>query len=140
MDNTETIPGYKLYLDPEGSRPDVCVAFLDVVQQAGAWVNGVCLAVDEEALAALDERERNYDRRRVTVEPSPGPTWVFVGRVPGRERFARATASGRCVVARAYLETVERSFRSLGAWEDYVASTDESARPPVRELLRVDLD
>jgi gamma-glutamylcyclotransferase (GGCT)/AIG2-like uncharacterized protein YtfP len=140
MDNAETIPGYKLYFAPDGSRPDVCVGFLDVTEEAGAWVNGACLPVDEAALAALDERERNYERRPVTVEPSPGPTWAFVGRARGRERFDRAVADGRCVAARAYVETVERGFRALGGWEDYAACTDESRRPPVRELRRVDLD
>jgi hypothetical protein len=140
MDNTQTIPGYKLYLDADGGRPDVCVAFLDLVEAPGAWVNGVCLPVDDEALAALDARERNYERREVTVAPSPGRTWAYVGRPAGRARFAEATAAGRCVAARAYLETVERGFRALGAWEDFVASTDDSARPPVRELRRIDLD
>lgn len=141
MDNTETIPGYKLYLDAAGGRPDVCVAYLDVTEEQGAWVNGVCLPVDGDALATLDARERNYSRRRVEVDPAPpGPVFTYVGRAPGRERFARAVDAGRCVIAQGYLDTVERGFRALGAWEDYVASTDESARPPVRELRRVELD
>jgi hypothetical protein len=139
MDNTETIPGYKLYLDPDGGRPDVCVGYLDVREEPGAWVNGVCLPVDGLRLAELDARERNYERRPVTVEHCVGPTYVYVGRTPGRLRFAAAMEAGRCVIARGYLETVERGFRAIGGWEDFLASTDENSRPPVRDLRRVDL-
>ena len=63
MDNRVTIPGYKYYLDPAGARPAVHVAFLDVVPDAGAAVEG--RAIEVEDLVALDARERNY--RRVEV-------------------------------------------------------------------------
>jgi hypothetical protein len=33
MDNTRTVPGYKCYVDRTGSRPDVCVAFLDLTRR-----------------------------------------------------------------------------------------------------------
>src|SRR3954454_13961884 len=74
MDNRETIPGYKFYVDPEtGERPAVYVAFLSIWPEAGARVEGVAFAVDDAGLAALDARERNYDRVEVTglVEPDP---------------------------------------------------------------------
>jgi hypothetical protein len=140
MENTRTIPGYKVYVDGRGSRPDVCVAFLDVREEPGASVNGACVPVDADELAALDARERNYVRVDVTdwVEPCLGRTWAYVGRADSRHRLARAVAAGRCVVARRYLDVVEAGFRALGGWEEFLATTGDF-RPPVRELRRIDL-
>jgi gamma-glutamylcyclotransferase (GGCT)/AIG2-like uncharacterized protein YtfP len=142
MDNAVTIPGYKYFLAPDGSRPDVCVAFLDVHEDDAAAVNGVCMPVDAATLAALDERERNYRRVDVTVavEPAIGPTWTYVGRPESRARYAHAAAAERLVVASEYAATVERGFRSLGdgAWAEFASRTDDH-RPPLRELRRVDL-
>jgi hypothetical protein len=142
MDNAVTIPGYKYFLAPDGSRPDVCVAFLDVRTDAGATVNGVCVPVDAETLAALDERERNYRRVDVTtaVEPAIGPTWAYVGHTESRARFADAEAAGRLAVASEYAAAVEHGFRSLGedAWAEFGGTTDDH-RPPLRELRRVDV-
>ena len=79
MDNTRDLPGYKYYVAPDGTRPAVFVAFLDVAPAAGASVGGVCSPVDATLLAELDARERNYERRDVTAlvaDPAaaPGPT------------------------------------------------------------------
>jgi Gamma-glutamyl cyclotransferase, AIG2-like len=141
MDNAVAIPGYKVYVDSAGTRPDVCVAFLDVREQSGAWVNGECVPVDAVTLAALDARERNYVRVDVSgqVEPDLGPTWVYAGRPDSRERYRAAVATGRCVVARPYAELVEAGFRELGGWGDFLASTDDH-RPALADLTRVDLD
>lgn len=100
MDNRVTIPGYKVYVDPAtGERPPVHVAFLDIVEDPGGVVDGVLLeAVD---LAALDARERNYDRREVLTDA--GPAWAYVGSPEGRGRFAEA---GALVVHDAYLSLV----------------------------------
>jgi hypothetical protein len=140
MDNAETIPGYKCFVAPDGSRPDVCVAFLDVHEDGAASVNGVCVPVDADALAALDERERNYRRVAVTaaVEPAAGPTWTYVGRAESRARYADAAAAGRLVVASEYAAAVEQGFRALGQWAQFAASTEDH-RPPLRDLRRVDL-
>jgi hypothetical protein len=140
MDNSVTLAGYKYYLDTDGSRPDVCVAFLDVEPDASAWVNGVCLPVDAAALEVLDARERNYERVDVTgaVDGPAGRTWTYAGREESRRRFEQATAAGRCVVARSYLELVEHGFRTLGDWDAFAAST-HGEHPPVRDLTRVDL-
>src|SRR3954468_18638743 len=66
MDNTRTIPGYKLYRCPDGGRPDVCVAFLDLEPDPHGRVDGVLLQADDAVLAALDQRERQYRRVDVT--------------------------------------------------------------------------
>src|SRR4051794_2801486 len=64
MDNAEVVPGYKVHLGPvDGSRPEVMIAFLDLYEATDAdAVNGFLFPVDGDALAALDERERNYER------------------------------------------------------------------------------
>src|SRR4051794_12091362 len=83
MDNARTIPGYKLYRSRDGSRPDVCVAFLDVDPAAGGRVDGVLRAVRPGDLEALDRRERQYDRVDVTdavEDPPPGRVFAYVGR------------------------------------------------------------
>ena len=92
------------------------------------------------ALQVLDERERNYERVDVTraVEPMIGRTWAYAGREESRQRFAAASEAGRCVVAGAYLELVERGLRALGEWDEFEASTG-GVRPPVRPLRRIDL-
>jgi Gamma-glutamyl cyclotransferase, AIG2-like len=128
MDNTVTLPGYKYYLAPDGSRPDVCVAFLDVRPDAHASAHGVLLPVDAAALAALDARERQYERVDVSgqVDGVRGTVWVYAGREESRRRFAAALDDGRCVVARSYL--------------DLVAPVSGGPLPPVRELQRVDVD
>jgi cation transport regulator ChaC len=132
MDNAVAIPGYKVYLDAGGGRPDVCVAFLDVVAKPGADVKGVCVPVDAAALAALDHRERNYERADVTADVTGGPrgrVWTYVGRDDSRARFAAAAASGRCVIVRSYLDVVEAGLGGPLPRDGL----------PVAELRRVDL-
>lgn len=58
MDNTVEVPGYKVYALPDGTRPPLAVAFLDLEEAEGAEVDGVLLAVNTVGLAALDARER----------------------------------------------------------------------------------
>ncbi|MCW2986006.1 MAG: gamma-glutamylcyclotransferase, partial [Conexibacter sp.] len=65
MDNAVAVPGYKVYEAPDGARPPVAVAFLDLVEDASRDVEGALVAVDAAGLAALDERERQY--RRIDV-------------------------------------------------------------------------
>jgi cation transport regulator ChaC len=60
MDNRRTLPGYKYFLDAAtGARPAVFVAFLDVVEDPAASVQGVAFPVTAAGLAGGDDRERN---------------------------------------------------------------------------------
>lgn len=145
MDNTVDLPGYKRYLDADGARPAVCVAFLDVVEAPGASVGGLCVPVDEEALAALDARERQYERVDVTglvdCRASLGRVWTYRGRADSRARLEAARREGRAAIARDYLVALEAGMRAaLGdaAWEAFAAETPPDGLP-VRELRRVDL-
>jgi hypothetical protein len=143
MDNTVDLPGYKHYRRRrDGSRPPVCVAFLDLEPSSGDAVNGICLAVTPERLARLDERERNYRRVDVTdrLEPRPpGRAWAYVGRPESRARLLGARAGSRAVVSREYRERVLRGFAGLG--RDALARFRESTELeglPVVDLVRVE--
>jgi hypothetical protein len=142
MDNAVAVPGYKVYALPDGTRPALAVAFLDLTQDAHAEVDGALLAVDAAGLAALDARERQYERVAVSVDPAPGgPVWTYVGRAPGRARVAAGRAGTAPVaIQRSYAELVERAFAALGddAPARYRAST-EAPPFPLLDLTRIDL-
>jgi dephospho-CoA kinase len=144
MDNAAEVPGYKVYALPDGTRPALAVAFLDLEEACGAEVEGALLAVDAAELAALDTRERQYERIDVTalVDPAPGgPVWAYVGRARGRARVAAGRdGSARIAIQRAYAELVEAAFTALGddALTRYRAST-EPPPFPVLDLTRIDL-
>lgn len=142
MDNRRDLPQYKHYLRPDGTRPSVCVAFLDIVRRRDATVTGLCLPVDAGMLPALDRRERNYVRRDVTARVAgapPGRVWAYVGSASGRARLRRARARGRAVISAEYLARVARGFTALGARE--LAALQASLTGdelPVWELVRID--
>ena len=126
MDNRRTIRGYKYYVDAvTGERPAVYVAFMCIWPEPGASVHGVLLEVDDAGLAALDRRERNYDRRDVSAHVDvDGPVWAYLGSDAGRERLAAGRAGGTAVVS-----------------EEYLARVPDGKPPdlPVRRLLRRDV-
>jgi gamma-glutamylcyclotransferase (GGCT)/AIG2-like uncharacterized protein YtfP len=143
MDNAVDLPGYKHYLDADdGSRPAVCVTYVNLDEDPDSSVNGVLFPVSPDELPALDARERNYARREVTdrVEPAvDGRVWVYVATDEARARFDDARARGTAVVDRDYLELVRGAFAALGtdATRRFDASTDPPD-VPVRALRRVD--
>jgi cation transport regulator ChaC len=141
MDNSVDVPGYKLYLAPDGSRPAVWVAFLDLFPASGS-VNGLLRPVSDEQLVLLDQREHNYDRVDVTdlIDPALGRTWAYVGSAAGRRRRAQGARVGAVVIQRTYLEGVRAGFAALGPEElaRFDASTDAPGMP-LRDLRRVDL-
>ncbi|MET0600694.1 MAG: gamma-glutamylcyclotransferase family protein [Baekduia sp.] len=144
MDNAVEVPGYKVYALPDGTRPPLAVAFLDLQDVDGAEVEGALLAVDAPGLAALDARERQYERVDVTplIDPAPGaPVWAYTGRAPGRARVAAGRAGTATVaIQRSYLEQVQAAFAALG--DDALARYRASTEPPpfpVLDLTRIDL-
>jgi hypothetical protein len=126
MDNTRDLPGYKYYVDPAtGERPAVYVAYLDLAPARGSSVTGVVFRPDD--LAALDERERNYQRVEVEIYPH-GPVWTYMGTAAARERFEHENV----VVSRDYVDAVRDGLARIGA------STPQPPVPVVA-LRRVDL-
>ena len=113
MDNSVDLPGYKYFVDPRtGERPHVMVAFLDLVEDPQGEVDGTLLEVED--IAALDRRERNYERREIQRG-----IHAYFGTLEARARFAK----GPTVVASSYYEIVR-----------------EPTELPIRELRRIDLD
>jgi Gamma-glutamyl cyclotransferase, AIG2-like len=143
MDNARDLPGYKHYTDADGRRLPVFVCFLDVIGDGppSASVNGLCVPVDAARLAALDARERNYDRRDVStlVEAAGARVWTYVGRRDARLRMRWAVGAGRAVIHAGYLDTVAAGFQALGAGEYEAAVASLSpGRLPVVPLVRHD--
>jgi hypothetical protein len=142
MDNRRDLPGYKYYTDERGGRPEVYVTYLDIRERAGASVNGVCIPVDDDRLAELDARERNYER--VDVSDRLGVDgmriWTYIGSAGGRRRLAEGRERGRAVIDANYLGLVRGAFRLLGPAEyDACAASLLPGELPVAELTRVDL-
>jgi Gamma-glutamyl cyclotransferase, AIG2-like len=140
MDNRVDVAGYKHYrLRSDGSRPAVCVAFLDVVPDPRASTRGVCVPVEAAQLPALDLRERNYERVDVTdvVAAARGTVWAYVGTPAGRRRLRRAREHSRAVVSRDYLERTRAAFAALGsgALAEFEAATLDGL--PIWELDRL---
>jgi hypothetical protein len=141
MDNSLDIPGYKSYrLRSDGSRPAVFVAFLDIEPDPEAVVTGVCMRVASGDLAALDRRERNYDRVDVTsaVCDPPGRVWAYRGSDAGRARLREGLAAGRAVVSRDYLDTVLAAIAMVAP--DELVAAQRSPRETglrVRDLERL---
>ena len=107
MDNRETIPGYKIYLDERGEQPPVHVAYLTITPDPGEHVDGYVFPVTDEELVELDERERNYDRLDVSEHCDlDGVVWAYVGSAAGRRRLQEGRRRGSAVVSLGYLEKV----------------------------------
>jgi gamma-glutamylcyclotransferase (GGCT)/AIG2-like uncharacterized protein YtfP len=141
MDNSRDLPGYKHYTDEFGRRPAVFVCFLDIAPDPRAAVNGLCIPVDGARLAALDDRERNYERVDVSASVDAGGArvWAYVGARASRLRMRWAVAAHRAVINAGYLETVTDGFAALGAGElDRCADSLAPGRLPVVALTRHD--
>jgi cation transport regulator ChaC len=139
MDNSRDLPGYKHYLTPQGERPDVMVAFLDIAPQVGGVVNGAAIPIADDELPGLDRRERNYRRVEVGDELDTdldGPVWAYAGLPASRARAVRAQREGRLVVARGYRERVAEAFAALGERETFARLT-APAPVPVADLVLV---
>lgn len=148
MDNRRDLPGYKYYTDGGGRRPEVFVAYLDLIPadpgsgDLPARVNGLCLPVDDAMLEQLDRRERNYARADVSdrVQAGGARVWAYVGRPSARERLTEGRRTGTAVIDAGYVRTVEAGFAGLG--DDELAAVRASLEPgdlPVVELTRHEL-
>jgi len=144
MNNTLTLPGYKFYLSAaDSSRPAVFVTFLNLVPADGRHVSGVLFAVDDEELAVLDKRERNYNRRDVTglIDGHRAErVWTYIGKPEAEQRFALGAREDRAVIDRTYLASVRAGFQLIAAdaLEEFDATTDPHGCP-VLELRRVEI-
>jgi hypothetical protein len=140
MDNSLDIPGYKSYLlRADGSRPAVFVAFLDIEPDPASTVTGVCMPVGEHDLAALDRRERNYDRIDVSSQldgSRAGCVWGYRGSEAGRARLRDGLAAGRAVVSCDYLDNVLAAVARIAP--DERATLKQSVMRSGLEILVLD--
>jgi cation transport regulator ChaC len=141
MDNSADLPGYKYYVDAVTQRrPAAHVTFLNLTPQSGIACVGLLLPVDAEQLGRLDARERNYTRHEVTAQirgpEVSGPVYAYIGTRAARERFATGVSAGSAVIARDYLESVERCYEDMGLRREYRVST-RSPECRVADLARV---
>jgi cation transport regulator ChaC len=139
MDNSIDLPSYKHYVASDGHRPDLMVCYLNIDERPDAVVNGVALKVGADELPALDERERNYDRRDVTGQLSVrlgGRIWAYVGRRAGRARARSGRRERRLAVASSYREHVLAGFDVLRQRRRFEMLT-EPPGVPVAELSLV---
>jgi gamma-glutamylcyclotransferase (GGCT)/AIG2-like uncharacterized protein YtfP len=141
MDNRRDLPGYKYYTAADGTRPEVCVAFLDLTPAADASVNGLCLPVDDAQLERLDRRERNYARVEVSDRlEAGGRVWVYLGTAQARERLRSARRAGMAVIDAGYRSAVQAAFAALGAGEYAACATSLApGELPVVALSRHEL-
>jgi hypothetical protein len=126
MDNSVDLAGYKHFVAPDGERPALMVAFLDIAPDPDASVNGAALPVSEDELPGLGARERNYARVDVTEQIDadlPGRIWAYVGTGAARERLALGRRDGRLAIASSYYERVLAGFDLLGGRERFLRST-----------------
>jgi cation transport regulator ChaC len=143
MDNSVDLPGYKIYVDPQdGSRPKVFVTFLNIVPTPGSRVNGMLFPISTEELAALDIRERNYERIDVTdsvEEPVSDRVWAYVGLDEAVARYERGAREKRAVIRRRYYDAVLANCAAAGgqAQKEFDQSTDPPTCPIV-DLDRID--
>ncbi len=144
MDNSVDLPGYKYYVERNGRRPAVFVAFLDLMTSTapGARVNGICRPVAHDELARLDRRERNYVRVDVSghFDPAAGRVWTYVGSQAGRDRLRQGSRRGAAVIQAGYLQAVRHGVQRLGGTEHraFEASLDPRGLP-VMELIRCEI-
>ena len=142
MDNRVDLAGYKSYrLRADGSRPEVFVAFVDIEPDPACTVTGLCLAVSDAELRALDDRERNYDRIDVSAQLDACPAghvFAYVGSRTGRERLRSGRVSGRAVVSRDYLDGLRAGIGAIAP--DEVAAIEPAlAGIGVLDLERVEV-
>jgi cation transport regulator ChaC len=96
------------------------VVSLGVVAAEGDSCNGVVFDVDDDELAALDWRERDYERVDITdlttveVDQFDGRVEVYVPRPSSIERYELARDAGRAAIRQSYWTLVEDAFASLG--------------------------
>lgn len=140
MDNSETLPGYKYYLDAAtGERPPVFVAFANIEPAAGASVSGLMFEADQRMLDVFDARERNYHRTDVTLQMGAhveGTVWSYIGSREAQERYRRGQARKALVIDKAYAQSIASAFAQ--ARLPYAPA--HPADVPLVELKRVDVE
>jgi hypothetical protein len=89
------------------------------------------LPVSRARLAALDRRERNYERIEVSAhlpEVTPATVWTYAGSRAAVERFETGRRTNTAMISQAYRDGVRRGFATLG--EQSAAQFEAWTDPP----------
>lgn len=119
------------------------VISLGLVEAPGESCNGVVFRVTPEELAALDWRERDYERRvvtdHVTLEGDPidGPVSVYFPRPTSIERYVVERDAGTAGVMLSYWTLVREAFAGLGGKH---AELFDRTPPPDVPVVDIELD
>lgn len=119
------------------SEEEWTIVALGVVPAAGETTNGVVGWVDDTELAALDRRERYYDRVDVTATATvaggevSGPIVTYVPRAEAVGHYEAARDRGRAAIQQRYWELVDDAFAAFGEdrRERYHATTPDPDVP-----------
>ncbi len=132
---------YGVHQQPDGAERTVTIVALGLAAAAAASTNGIVVRVDDEELARLDRRERDYDRVDVTdLVTAPvqlaGRVVTYVPRPAAVERYEAARDAGSAAIEQRYWDLVAGAFADLGAdrLERYVRTTP----PPDVPVLVLD--
>lgn len=111
---------------------DGLVVSLGLAEAAADGCNGVVVHVSDDELAALDWRERDYERTDVsdrieTDRAIAGPVVTYVPRRSAVERYEQARDDFRAGIRRSYWDLVRGAFADLG---DHHLAVYEQTPPP----------
>lgn len=107
---------------PDGTVVDYTVVALGIVHAPAEAVNGVIGWVEADELAALDRRERHYDRIDVTGATTvrgagelSGSVAVYLPRQEAVAHYEQARDAGRAAIEQRYWNLVDDAFAQFGA-------------------------
>jgi dephospho-CoA kinase len=107
--------------------------------------NGVIVRVTADELAALDWRERDYQRTDVTdlIEADAnvdGPIVTYVPNASSIERYQAARDAGRAAIRRTYWDLVREAFASLGQHHLHRYEVTPAPDVPVADIALAAID
>ena len=123
-----------------GSVRNGIVISLGVVPSASESCNGVSIRVTDEELAALDQRESDYEMTDITDQVSveadvfTDRVITFVPRASSIERYEMARDSGRAAIRAEYVTLVHAAFDSLGAAHSELFGATPDPDVPIAEI------
>ena len=95
--------------------------FLDLTEMKGNSCNGVLIPIIESTLPDFDEREKQYERKKVTVQTEQGSIDSFAYIAPSHKKTQKG------IILQKYLDLVKNAVfqYSLEFQKEYWKSTDQ---------------
>lgn len=130
------VPNRKFYAERvEGRITPRAILYLNVTRDPPTTINGVIFVVNQEELAAYDQRESIYERVDVRadldVEVEGGPIYMYVCRPVFRLPHSRSPADAAVRVT--YLRLIEEGLAELD--QEFRQQYEESTDIPPAHLI-----